>query len=94
MGGGGAPAGGDFDALLVRQQNQGWRGLFKNGRVFALAMFASLGGVLYGYNQGVFGQVQVMEVFVARYANTVRRIKPTKPSHLDKIGAAHKMRKC
>lgn len=49
--GGGAAAGGDFDALLTQRQNEGWRGLFKNGRALGLACFASLGGVLYGYNQ-------------------------------------------
>jgi hypothetical protein len=38
----------------------GWRGLARNKRALGLATFASLGGVLYGYNQGVFGQVQIM----------------------------------
>ncbi|WVN87131.1 uncharacterized protein L203_102307 [Cryptococcus depauperatus CBS 7841] len=64
---GGAVAGGDFDALLTEHQNEGWRGLFRNGRALGLALFASLGGVLYGYNQGVFGQVQVMTNFTTRY---------------------------
>ncbi|ORY30805.1 hypothetical protein BCR39DRAFT_106521 [Naematelia encephala] len=70
MGGGAAP-GGDFDALLAAADNQGWRGLFKNRRALGLALFASLGGVLYGYNQGVFGQVQVMSEFVNRYQSTL-----------------------
>ncbi|EAL17926.1 hypothetical protein CNBL0520 [Cryptococcus deneoformans B-3501A] len=69
--GGGAPAGGDFEALLTQRQNEGWRGLFKNGRALGLACFASLGGVLYGYNQGVFGQVQVMYNFEQRYTATL-----------------------
>ena len=69
--GGGAASGGDFDAVLTAKQNLGWRGLFKNGKVFALTCFASLGGVLYGYNQGVFSQVQVMAEFDHRYASTV-----------------------
>ncbi|OCF59457.1 galactose transporter [Kwoniella mangroviensis CBS 10435] len=69
--GGGAPAGGDFDALLTETQNAGWRGLFKSGRALSLALFASLGGVLYGYNQGVFGQVQVMYNFEQRYLATL-----------------------
>ncbi|KJE00805.1 galactose transporter [Cryptococcus gattii NT-10] len=69
--GGGAPAGGDFEALLAQRQNEGWRGLFKNGRALGLACFASLGGVLYGYNQGVFGQVQVMYNFEQRYTATL-----------------------
>ncbi|WWD16346.1 hypothetical protein CI109_100772 [Kwoniella shandongensis] len=65
------PAGGDFEALLTQKQNEGWRGLFKNSRALFLALFASLGGVLYGYNQGVFGQVQVMSNFVNRYTATM-----------------------
>lgn len=70
MGGGGG--GGDgFEALLAPGSEQGWRGLFKNGKCLGLALFASLGGVLYGYNQGVFGQVQVMSSFVARYSATL-----------------------
>ncbi|OWT36838.1 galactose transporter [Cryptococcus neoformans Bt1] len=69
--GGGAAAGGDFDALLTHNQNGGWRGLFNNGRALGLACFASIGGVLYGYNQGVFGQVQVMYSFEQRYMATL-----------------------
>ena len=69
--GGGAAAGGDFDALVAAHDQQGWRGLINNKKALGLATFASLGGVLYGYNQGVFGQVQVMEEFVCRYADTV-----------------------
>lgn len=38
----------------------GFKGLARNKRALGLATFASLGGVLYGYNQGVFGQVQIM----------------------------------
>ncbi|KAE8542252.1 hypothetical protein D1P53_001738 [Cryptococcus gattii VGV] len=70
--GGGAPAGGGFDtALLTKNDERGFRGLFKNGRALGLALFASLGGVLYGYNQGVFGQVQVMYSFQERYTATL-----------------------
>ena len=69
--GGGAAAGGDFDALVAAHDQQGWRGLINNKKALGLATFASLGGVLYGYNQGVFGQVQVMEEFVCRYSDTV-----------------------
>ena len=50
MGGGGA-GGGGFDGALAQKQNVGWRGLFKNGKIIAITCFASLGGVLYGYNQ-------------------------------------------
>jgi hypothetical protein len=52
--GGGAAAGGDFEALLTQKGDAGFRGLMKNGKCLGIAMFASLGGVLYGYNQGVF----------------------------------------
>ena len=34
---------------------------------FGRALLASLGGVLYGYNQGVFSSVQVMDSFIRRY---------------------------
>jgi hypothetical protein len=46
--GGGAAAGGDFDAVLANKQDAGWRGLYRNKRCLGLALFASLGGVLYG----------------------------------------------
>jgi len=73
--GGGAAAGGDFDAILADQQNVGWKGLYRNKRCLGLATFASLGGFLYGYNQGVFGQVQVMAEFVNRYNATLSNSK-------------------
>lgn len=69
--GGGAAAGGDFDAVLVNKQEAGFKGLIHNGRALGLAAFASIGGVLYGYNQGVFGQVQVMTSFTDRYPSVV-----------------------
>ncbi|KAE8319592.1 general substrate transporter [Aspergillus transmontanensis] len=50
----------------------GLHGLVKNKKCLGLALFASLRGVLYGYNQGVFGQVQVMADFEHRFATTVR----------------------
>lgn len=73
--------------VLAASGQQGWRGLASNGRSLLLALFASLGGVLYGYNQGepmiqssiicltsgVFGQVQVMAEFEDRYYETVSR---------------------
>lgn len=60
------------EALLAPPQSRGWRGLFNNGKCLSLATFASLGGVLYGYNQGVFSQVQVMAEFNHRFNSTVR----------------------
>ncbi|RAH63510.1 putative galactose transporter [Aspergillus piperis CBS 112811] len=46
-------------------------GLVQNKKCLGLAMFASLSGVLYGYNQGVFGQVQVMADFEHRFFTTL-----------------------
>jgi len=64
-----APTGaGHFsDAALLRRQElvgtTGPKALFKNMRVFGVACFACLGGLLYGYNQGVFSGVLVMPAF-------------------------------
>jgi len=41
----------------------GPRALLKNIRVFGVAAFACLGGLLYGYNQGIFSGVLVMNNF-------------------------------
>ncbi|KAH8431781.1 sugar porter family MFS transporter [Aspergillus melleus] len=41
----------------------GFAGLVQNRKVFGVAMFACLGGLLYGYNQGVFSGVLVMHSF-------------------------------
>ncbi|KAH7354878.1 general substrate transporter [Rhexocercosporidium sp. MPI-PUGE-AT-0058] len=41
----------------------GVKGLVQNPKIFALAVFASLGGFVYGYNQGMFGQVLAMPSF-------------------------------
>lgn len=49
---------------LVRAS--GLKGLFANGRVFGIAVFASLGGLVYGYNQGMFGQILSMHSFAER----------------------------
>ncbi|KAJ3574192.1 hypothetical protein NP233_g1949 [Leucocoprinus birnbaumii] len=49
----------------------GWAGLIANRRIFAIAVFASLGGLLYGYNQGVFSGVLVMNSFKTRMASAV-----------------------
>jgi len=67
MGGGGGGGGGFDDALLANPEEAGWKGLMKNKKSLGLAMFASLGGVLYGYNQGVFSSVQVMQRFLYRF---------------------------
>ncbi|KAJ5906414.1 uncharacterized protein N7473_003330 [Penicillium subrubescens] len=43
----------------------GVKGLVSNVRVLAIAVFASLGGFVYGYNQGMFGQILSMSSFSA-----------------------------
>jgi hypothetical protein len=40
--------------------------LIKNIKVFGIACFACLGGLLYGYNQGVFSGVLTMPSFKNR----------------------------
>ncbi|EMD64760.1 hypothetical protein GGP41_002966 [Bipolaris sorokiniana] len=66
MAGGGAPSAG-FDVALQRRQalmgKSGPAALVKNGKVFLIAMFACLGGVLYGYNQGMFSGILQMPSF-------------------------------
>lgn len=37
-----------------------------NGKTSAVAFFASLGGLVYGYNQGMFAQVLTMPSFIQR----------------------------
>lgn len=41
----------------------GAKGLVKNARTLAIAVFASMGGLIYGYNQGMFGQILSMHSF-------------------------------
>ncbi|KAI9021675.1 general substrate transporter [Phycomyces nitens] len=45
----------------------GIKGLIANPYVLATAIFASLGGVLFGYDQGVISGVQEMETFKLRF---------------------------
>ncbi|KAH7064063.1 quinate permease [Paraphoma chrysanthemicola] len=69
MAGGGAGSAG-FDAALQRRQAlmgaSGPRALYKNFKVFRIALFACLGGVLYGYNQGMFSGILAMPSFGAQ----------------------------
>jgi hypothetical protein len=39
------------------------KGILSNGRTSAIACFAALGGFVYGYNQGMFGQILTMTAF-------------------------------
>lgn len=65
-----AAAAGVYDAALTRRQAMmgasGPLALVKNMRVFSIALFACIGGLLYGYNQGVFSGVLSMPNFMDR----------------------------
>ncbi|KZT55151.1 general substrate transporter [Calocera cornea HHB12733] len=73
MAGGAATAGHSQAAArrLALAGKGGWAGLVHNRRIFAIAVFASLGGLLYGYNQGVFSSVLTMYTFDQRMASAV-----------------------
>jgi len=64
---------GIYDAALKRRQTlmgaSGPAALVKNSRVFMIAMFAAIGGLLYGYNQGVFSGVLTMPAFKDHMGN-------------------------
>ncbi|KAK3615934.1 hypothetical protein LTR56_026299 [Elasticomyces elasticus] len=54
-------------AAVRRQELTGKKGvasLMQNKRAFFIAIFASFGGLLYGYQQGVLGQALVMPAFI------------------------------
>ena len=56
-------------ALAKRRELSGKTGplaLVSNLKVFGIACFACLGGLLYGYNQGVFSGVLTMTSFKYR----------------------------
>jgi hypothetical protein len=68
-----APIGGpsDFEAAALARRKalvgaSGPAALVKNLKVFGIACFACLGGLLYGYNQGVFSGVLTMTAFKGR----------------------------
>ncbi|KAK2731559.1 hypothetical protein FQN55_004661 [Onygenales sp. PD_40] len=44
----------------------GFKGLVRNRKTVGIALFASLGGFVYGYNQGMFSQVMKMTAFINR----------------------------
>lgn len=60
--------GGGVDTALQQRRlrlagHSGIKGLLENPRTCFIAVFASLGGLVYGYNQGMFGQVLSMNSF-------------------------------
>ena len=61
---------GTYDAALQRRQalmgNSGARAFVKNWKVARIAMFACIGGILYGYNQGMFSGILTMDSFERR----------------------------
>ncbi|KAK3346626.1 putative hexose transport-related protein [Lasiosphaeria hispida] len=67
MGGADAGTGAFYDAALHKRQalmgKSGPSALIKNFKVFSIACFACIGGVLYGYNQGMFSGVLAMPSF-------------------------------
>lgn len=70
MGGGAVNTGAGYDAALERRQAlmgaSGARALVKNFKVFRIAAFACIGGILYGYNQGMFSGILAMPAFGKR----------------------------
>jgi hypothetical protein len=79
-GGGDAGAGAFYDAALHKRQalmgKSGPLALWKNFRVFRIAAFACIGGVLYGYNQGMFSGVLAMKSFGHRTEPSFSSVVP------------------
>lgn len=80
MGGGADTGAGFFDAALHKREalmgKSGPSALIKNFKVFRIAAFACIGGVLYGYNQGMFSGVLAMPAFERRMCSP----RPSSPS--------------
>lgn len=70
-----------YDIAFKRRQAlmgaSGPLALVKNFRVFCIAMFACIGGLLYGYNQGVFSGVLTMSSFMSRKSSRSARVTLT-----------------
>ena len=61
-------AGGGVETALQKRRAElasppGIAGMLANPRICSIALFASMGGLVYGYNQGMFGQVLTMHSF-------------------------------
>ncbi|KAL3477051.1 general substrate transporter [Aspergillus californicus] len=64
-----APAGAGQGLSARRAQYagpSGVKGIIHNRKTTAIATFAALGGFVYGYNQGMFGQILTMSSFTTR----------------------------
>jgi MFS family permease len=56
------------DEIVAGTPRKGvWHLLLENPYIFGLSLFASLGGFLFGYDQGVVSGVLTMESFAARF---------------------------
>ncbi|KAJ7650213.1 general substrate transporter [Roridomyces roridus] len=71
MAGGAATGGYSTSRRRALAGPSGWAGLVHNRRIFFMAVFASLGGLLYGYNQGVFSGVLGMHNFGVEMGDAV-----------------------
>lgn len=85
----GGGTGGHLDTLLQQRRaalagKPGAAGLVQNARTTAIAVFASMGGLVYGYNQGMFGQILSMNSF-SRAAGTDGIANPTLAALLTSI---------
>jgi MFS family permease len=72
-----------LDRRIALQGKAGPRALLQNAKVFGIASFACLGGLLYGYNQGVFSGVLTMTAFGNHMGDWV--VDPTKKGWLTSI---------
>ena len=73
-----------FRRRLEYNLTPGVGGMLRNPRTVLMALFASLGGAVYGYNQGMFGQVLSMHSF--QVASGVKGVTdPVKASMLTAI---------
>ncbi|KAI1810799.1 putative hexose transport-related protein [Poronia punctata] len=92
MGAGAGDSAAVYDAALKRRQAMmgasGPMALVKNFKVFRIALFACIGGVLYGYNQGMFSGLLAMPSFqshMGEYAPIDPKADQTKKGWLTAI---------
>lgn len=66
-----------LDRRIALQGKAGPLALVRNAKVFGIACFACLGGLLYGYNQGVFSGVLTMTSFSNRKLSFTLKLLPS-----------------